>query len=517
MRRHVSAILLAVICLGPLGCRTTAPAVSHDAAPARPTTTPQAVEPSSAPVAAPSDSAEQATAPSIGDILTGTTQDRSIDLGGALSLAGAANPTIAIAIEAVRASQARQLDADTLLLPTLHGGMDFDLHHGNLLASGGVIRADRRESLYAGAGSAVVGAGTLGIPGAQLIVRLADAVYEPRVARQEVVNRKFTADATRNDVLLRAVDLYLALVAAEERLAAIRHSEEDFGAVARLTADFARVGQGRDADAQRARTALLLLQDDEARAQEEIAVSSADLIRVLDLDPCTRLRPEGGPLPLLTLVSTDLVLDQLVQLAQNARPEVGAAIAAVDAATARLHEERARPFLPLVIAGASAGDFGGGSDQVTPRFGKFAGRTDFDIAAVWTLENFGFGNLAVQRQRRAQLGQAEAERARVIDQVRREVADASAEAAARRREVDIATTAVRRAEQAYREDLQRTRNLQGLPIEVLDSAQLLTTARLQLILATVAYDQAEFRLFVALGQPPTLAPGASCVVDHTLH
>jgi hypothetical protein len=46
------------------------------------------------------------------------------------------------------------------------------------------------------------------------------------------------------------------------------------------------------------------------------------------------------------------------------------------------------------------------------------------------------------------------------------------------------------------------------PIEVLQSARLLAAARQALLLAIIRYDEAQFRLFVALGQPPDLAaPG----------
>jgi len=66
---------------------------------------------------------------------------------------------------------------------------------------------------------------------------------------------------------------------------------------------------------------------------------------------------------------------------------------------------------------------------------------------------------------------------------------------------------VQTAEQAFRLDLIRTRNLveKALPIELLNSANLVTAARQDLIRALIASDQAQFHLFVALGQPPTLA------------
>ena len=80
--------------------------------------------------------------------------------------------------------------------------------------------------------------------------------------------------------------------------------------------------------------------------------------------------------------------------------------------------------MPFVSIGYSAGQFGGGSDLTDTRLGHFSGRTDFDAYAVWSLENLGVGNWARQRRRRAQVGEAEAERLRTIDRIRREVSDA---------------------------------------------------------------------------------------------
>ena len=45
----------------------------------------------------------------------------------------------------------------------------------------------------------------------------------------------------------------------------------------------------------------------------------------------------------------------------------------------------------------------------------------------------------------------------------------------------------------------------GLPIEVVNSLDLLARARQDFIAAIVEYDQAQFRLFVALGNPPAVA------------
>jgi outer membrane protein TolC len=433
--------------------------------------------------------------------------DYTITLETALSLAGADNPTIALAQEAVRASLAEQLQARALLLPTLDAGMNFNHHWGNLQNSQGVLFDVDRQALYVGAGAGAVGAGTVALPGVRLTAQLANAVYAPRAARQNVAGRRFDAAAVQNFVLLDVVNRYLDLLGAEARLQALHQSQSDLSELVRLTAAFARTGAGREGDAERARSEAFLLQVEEQRIQEETATTSAELARLLSMDPAVRLHGPGE-LPMIRLVDTNTNVEQLIQTALANRPDLAARSADVAVAETRLREEQVRPFLPFVSVGFSAGGFGGGSDQTDTRFGHFDGRTDFDVLAVWSVDNLGFGNLAQQRRQRAMLLEAQAERQQVLDQVRREVAEAYAEATARQREVDVNRRRVATAEEGVRLELLRVRNLarggkeQVQQIEVLNSLTLLITARQDLIRAIVSYNQGQFRLFVALGQPP---------------
>ncbi len=176
-----------------------------------------------------------------------------IDLEAALELAGADNPTIALAQEAVAASRAQQLEAQALLLPSLNAGVGYDDHQGPLQTSTGVIQKVTRQSLYDGLGAAAVGAGTVGIPGVHLYADLADALFAPQAARERVAGRSFDAQATRNSILLEAVEDYFQLVGAAARLQAIRQSEAESEQIASITASFAQHGQGRQSDAERAR------------------------------------------------------------------------------------------------------------------------------------------------------------------------------------------------------------------------------------------------------------------------
>jgi outer membrane protein TolC len=429
----------------------------------------------------------------------------AIDLETAWGLAGVQNPTIAIAQEAVRESLSLQLQARALLLPTLNAGTNYHSHTGNLQASPGFIRQVDSQDLYVGAGARTLAAETVAVPGIRLFAHLGDAVYEPLAARRRVAVRHFEEAATENAVLLEVAVRYLDLVGAEALLEAVRQSEAELGEVVKLTAVQASAGQGRAGDAERALSQALLLHTEEQRAEEEVAVASARLATLLSLDPAVRLRTVGGPVPLIRLVGPADCLEQLVQVAVLNRPELRAKEAAIAVREARLRQEQVRPLLPLLSVGYSAGSFGGGSNLVDTRFGHFGARTDFDAFAVWTLQNFGFGNLALQRERAALVREAQGERLATLDEVRREVADAYAFSAARGRQVDVAQREMRAAQDGLRRDMLRARNLEGRPIELLDSVNLLAEARVGFIRAAIGYDQAQFRLFVALGQPPTQA------------
>jgi outer membrane protein TolC len=135
-----------------------------------------------------------------------------INLGTALEMAGAENATIARALEAVRASQAEQLQAQALLLPTLDAGLNLDERWGNLQSAQGILRDVDRQALYIGAGAGAIGAGTVAFPGVQLTAQLAEAVFEPIAARQRVLARRFDAAATRDAILLDVVDVYFDLI-----------------------------------------------------------------------------------------------------------------------------------------------------------------------------------------------------------------------------------------------------------------------------------------------------------------
>jgi outer membrane protein TolC len=434
-----------------------------------------------------------------------------IDLATALKLADVSNPTINAARTRIMEALALQLAARTLLLPSLNTGVSYHGHNGLLERSSGKMIDVSLQSLQVGSGVGATIAGTPPIPGVNIFSQLTDAWFEPLAARQRVAGAQFGAVATAYDILLDVALLHIELLGNQSILDVQRLSETQFHEVYRVTRNYAETGEGRDADANRAlsqwnrRRALV------QKAEEELAVTAARLANRLNLDTAVRLEPIGGPLVPLRLIALDSEQFDLIQTALSRRPDILARSAAIAKAEAHHKQEIARPLLPTLWLGFSGGVFGGGSNLTPPLIGNFAGRTDFDVRVYWTLLNFGAGNLSLIRERNAGVGQAIAERARTINRARSEVSESLAQARAANYEIDVARRQLLAAELAFKEDFDRTiargarmaRDV--LPIELLNSLDLLAAARVDLVRALVHFDQSQYRLWVSLGAPPPLA------------
>jgi outer membrane protein TolC len=443
--------------------------------------------------------------------------DAPIDLASALRLAGVQNPEILLARErVVEAAALRQLAA-AQLLPTLNAGTNYDDHTGPLQRSTGEILKLDRSSLYVGLGANAVGAGTVNIPGIVWSGNVSETISGILVARQVVRRREFAAVAVRNRVLLEVAGAYMELLRAEGRRAIAVRGREEVREVARITANFAApgVGKGRKADADRAATEFEQRNTEVLRAEADVLTASARLCELLHLDPSTRLHAADSCVLPAPLVPEPIPLPELLAVALTQRPELAERQATIRAALVALRGAKLLPFSPNVVLGYSAGSFGGGSNLVAdgilqpdgtvlrqPRFDTFSGRQDFDAVVYWSLRNLGVGNLALVRLAGSNLRSEQLREIEVLDRVRAEVAAAYARTHARFAEIETAERAVPRAAEAFREDLTRTRNGVGLPLEVLDSLRLLNRSRLLYLDAIVDYNRAQFELYVALGQPP---------------
>ncbi len=437
------------------------------------------------------------------------TEWRPIDLNTALRLAGVQNPDLLVARQRVTEAVALRQFAAVQIIPTLNAGASYDNHTGNLQQSNGNILSVNRESVYVGSGTYPTAAGTVSIPGVLLTGNIARGVYLYLAARQEVRAREFATVAERNQVLLRVCEAYCELIRAEGLRAVRLQVVEQAAEVARITAEYARTGQGREADARRAATFLARRQADVREAEGNVLTASSHLCRLLNLDPSIRLHPTDAAVVPLMVVPEPIPLPELIALALLRRPELAERRAVIQQALLALEGAKVLPFSPTVLIGFSGGGFGGGSNLVNPVFGNFAPRSDFDVFAYWSLLNMGAGNAALIRLAKAQLKVRQYQELIVLDRIRDEVAEAHARIHARFAQIGDQEGAVRSGWKGFGLDLERIRQAVpesgrtvARPIEVLDSLRLLADSLEDYLDAIVDYNRAHFELYVALGQPP---------------
>jgi outer membrane protein TolC len=431
-----------------------------------------------------------------------------IDLTTALNLAGVQNPELNIARTRILEAAAERQLAAAYFLPSINSGLNYDTHTGNLQQSNGNILSVNRSALYIGAGSNAVAAGTVNIPGVFLAENIGAGIFAFLSSRQTVRQREFESIAVGNQVFLEVTWAYSELLRAEGLRAAQIQARDEARVIAKLTRDFALAGLGREADANRAATQLARREAEIQAAEAEILVASANLCRLLNLDPSIRLHPTDAAVVPQPIVPDPISVSELIALGLLNRPELAAQRAAIQAALLNLDGARVLPFSPTTLVGFSAGGFAGGSNLVRPIFGGMSGRTDLDAIMFWTIQNLGVGNIALIRLADAQLRVTQFQQVEILNRVRAEVAEAYARAHARYAQIGTYEDAVRSGYLAYHQDLDRTmfmgadRPRDVLPIELLNSFDLLANARVEYIDAIVDYNRAQFAMYVALGQPP---------------
>jgi len=421
-----------------------------------------------------------------------------LSMSTALAMVAGQNPRIAFASQRYSEAYARLESARALWLPSIRAGVSYNKHEGRLQSSDGTILDASRGSLYSGLGAQAVGTGSPAAAGLAARFHFTDAVFQPRIANRAAAARQEAARATTNDVLLDTALAYLDLLEAMQDQAIAEETFDHAKELADLTATFARIGQGPQADADRAAAELAIRTNEVTRAKEEIKVASARLNEYLRVGPDATPVPQEPTVVPIELVPPAVPAGELLATGLSNRPELAESQHLVGEAVHRYRREKYAPLLPSAYLAVSYGGFGGGEGST---LGDFGDRFDFDAVAFWELRNFGFGERAARDEARARYQQARLESIQAMDRVAREILEADARADSRQQEIPVAESAIEAATDSYKRNMERIRAGEGLPIEVLQSIQALAQARREYLRAVVGYNEAQFRLHRALGWP----------------
>jgi outer membrane protein TolC len=439
-----------------------------------------------------------------------------IDLGNALRLTGVRNLDIAIARQRILAATADLSSARALWLPSLFYGPTWYRSDGQIQTVTGQVQTINRSALFVGGTAALnntiqgppPGTGIPSVNGSTATLRISDAIFEPMAARRVLAADRAGLRTNTNDAMLEVAEAYLNLQGATGRLAIAREAAANAEALSAITNSYAKLGQGLEADHRRALTELKHRRRDARLASGQLLAASANLIRLLVLDPMIVMVPVEPPECIIHLIPDDIPLEVLIAQGMGNRPELASAQDLVSAAAVRRQQARLRPFIPSVFMTYAGGGLGGGANAF---FGSFGARGDAEIGMYWELQNLGFTDVAIMRRRAAELEITNLQKLRTQTQVGAEVSASFATRLAANDQIEDARQTVVEAIESLRLNFLNIRQGPQLPgstrpIEVLQPIQALAQGRLDYLDAVLTYNRAQFQLKRAIGQTPEIPP-----------
>ena len=435
-----------------------------------------------------------------------------IDLANALKLAGARELDIALARRRVNASIADLEFAWAQWLPSLFLGPTWYRADGQVQTVTGQVQNVNRSSLFIGGvaastapgfAAASPGTGYAPLNGSSAVFRFSDAIYGPMAARRVVNAGAAGVHAANNDAILAVALAYFDLQQACGLVAINREAVANAKALSEITGSYARTGQGLEADHRRALTELKHRRKEMQLNTGKLLVASANLVRLLVLDPRRVLAPVEPAECIISLIPDDVPLDDLVIKGLRNRPELAGAQDLVEASLVRLKQARLRPFIPSLAVSYAGGGFGGGQGSF---FGNFGARGDVAASLFWELTNLGLGDRAIMRRRRFESEEASIEKIKVETLVAAEVVSAYETKQAALLQIKESRETVAEALDSLQLNLINIRHAAELPratrpIEVLQPIQALVQARTDYLDSVLSYNRSQFQLNRAIGQP----------------
>jgi outer membrane protein TolC len=431
-----------------------------------------------------------------------------INLATALRLSDARPLIVAAAQASVMIAEAQLTRARVIWVPTMILGLDYIRHDGGGPDfNKGVMTSPSVNFFYAGGG--------LNIGSLTAFVFLTDALFEPLIARQVLNSRQWDTQAAKNEALRLTADAYFRVHQSRGlytgALYCVARGRELVEQIKSLSGELVPI-----VEVERARTLLAHLEQQATSHRQAWRVQSANLTRVLRLNPQAVVVPLEHDHLQLTLIDPGLLLPDLLKIALSNRPDIASKRALIQAAEDRIRREKVRPFLPILIVGGfqtaggmllQAGLFGLGPNS---SLNQFTGRADVSCQLVWQLDALGIGNLARIKQQRGEQSQTFVELYRVQDMVAAEVTEAQARLQAATARVDQANRSLRTAMTAYNGNVEGLRHttrfgdtlvLVYRPQEVVYALRLLKLAFDEYFTTVADYNRAQFELFHALGYP----------------
>ena len=274
--------------------------------------------------------------------------------------------------------------AQVLWLPTVTFGADYLYHAGPIQDVSNAVFNDSHSGLLVGGGSGI---------GNAAVISVTDAIFAPLAARQQVRARQADRQTASNDTLVAVSDAYFTVQQARGELAgAIEATRQTRRTSSRAPGSWLPEIVP-ELELFRVETELASRQKTELLARERWKVASAELLRLLHMDPSAQVEPVEPPQLLVELIDLKKPVIDLIPVALTHRPELASQQAQVQATLELLKQERWRPFLPnILLRGASTspgGTLAGGWFFRPPTVASPASAAMWDLQVLWNWTTSG--------------------------------------------------------------------------------------------------------------------------------
>lgn len=341
-----------------------------------------------------------------------------------------------------------------------------------------------------------------------------DMIFQPLAARQNLNAARWDIQTAKNDALLMTADAYFDVHRWRGTYAGaidvVVKGRKLLTQVDELSRDLVPA-----VEVDRVRNFLANLEQEAVTARQNWRKASANLTQVLRLDPRAVVEPLEPDHLQITLIDARRPLDNLMPIALVNRPEVASRQAMVQASLAKIRQEKMRPILPVVMMNGfqtpyeqlQFGVNGVGSGN---KMNNWLWRNDFSPGLMWQLDSMGLGNAAMVKWMRGNASGAIVELFRAQDMVAADVTRSQARLQSAAARVVQAERELRGALVNYVgnvEGLGQTKRFENVlrevfrPQEAVFSLKLLKLAYDDYWSTVAEYNQAQFRVYHALGYP----------------
>jgi outer membrane protein TolC len=449
---------------------------------------------SPAPTSAPADEPVAASSEPGAKIIEAAPHSLLIGLDTVLRLAEDQNSQVAIARARVQEAFAEKCVARAKWLPDIYVGTAYYRHEGGIQNEDGTLTHSSTGAMFAG----------LEIDGQFDIHEVA---YQQVSAKRKLWQQKGELSRISSETLLDASTTYIDFLAAKTGEAIARDLEAKLTDLLSLAQKLASQEPAANVQVARIQSELSGQQQALAKLHYQAAGAQAKLLYLLNLDPSTELTPIDARLVAFDVADASPPTLALVNQALSTGPgiqEMEGLLAVIQDSIER--SKGAIKYAPIFEVRMAEGALGAAPGDAL----NWDNRWDLGLQARWNLTG-AFSVKDRQRVARAKIQQAHLAYQDLRGKLAAGVEEARETIVNGREQISDTQTQVENASRAYdlsyrrlREVFQPTSYTESLL--ALDS---LARAQLNYVTATSAYDKAQLRLMILLGQPcPALAKPA---------